>query len=157
MSAEQIFRALGLIDGNLIDEALPGQRRPFRWRMPAAFLAACLTVVLGLGWFVTGGFQGFGSGAPSGGNGASDGGMTGGEVGEAAESGGGYSGIDDGTIFMSYAGPVLPLTTTESCELTAVRTVTWDFSPGTNRDGSPRQWGLLLWTPMNCPIPLTLI
>lgn len=141
MSAEQIFRALGLIDGSLIDEALPGQRRPFRWRMPAAFLAACLTVVLGLGWFVTGGFQGFGSGAPSGGNGASDGGMTGGEVGEAAESGGGYSGIDDGTVFMSYAGPVLPLTTTESCELTAVRTVTWDFSPGTNRDGSPRHWG----------------
>ncbi len=141
MSAEQIFRALGLIDGSLIDEALPGQRRPFRWRMPAAFLAACLTVVLGLGWFVTGGFQGFGSGAPSGGNGASDGGMTGGEVGEPAESGGGCNGIDDGTVFMSYAGPVLPLTTTESCELTAVRTVTWDFSPGTNRDGSPRQWG----------------
>lgn len=141
MSAEQIFRALGLIDESLIDEALPGQRRPFRWRLPAACLAACLAVVLGLGWLATGGFQGFGSSAPSGGDGASGGSVMTGSEGPSSDPGGGYSGIDDGTVFMSYAGPVLPLTTAESCELTAIRTVTWDFAPGTSQDGSPQQWG----------------
>lgn len=145
MNAEQIFRALGLIDGSLIDEALPGQRKPFRWRMPAACLAACLAVVLGLGWLATGGFQGYGSSAPSGSS-SSDGGMVSGEgpsadSGEPAEPGGGYNGIQDGTVFMSYAGPVFPLTTRESSGLTAIRNVIWDFAPGAYEDGTARQWG----------------
>ena len=46
------------------------------------------------------------------------------------------------TAFMSYAGPVFPLTTAEAdTGLTAERTVTWDFALGAYEDGSPRQWG----------------
>lgn len=137
MSGEQLFRILGLVDDDLIREAAPGlrgsaavRRHPWR-RMLAA--AACLALVVGAGRLLPlGGSSGAGNAAP----------------GSGSDSGG--SGIitdneplsADGTVFMSYAGPVFPLTTAEDgTGLTAERKITWDFAPGTYHDGSPRQWG----------------
>ena len=151
MRAERLFRVLGLADPVLIEEALEVRRqRRTAWKRWAA-LAACLALAIGLGfgWRVTGGFGGFGAG-----DGASSGANTGGAGGAPAdmevpgntaapgESGGGEGGVNDGITFMSYAGPVLPLTALEgSAALTAERAVTWDFAPGTNSHGEARQWG----------------
>ena len=140
MRAERLFRILGLVDENLIEEAVSasspaaGKRRlPLR-RLAAA--AACLAVICGIGLagrqFLTMG-----------------GSTSGGEAGVAEPGDGGSGdgishtdGADGATVFMSYAGPVFPLTTAEpDTGLTAERTVTWDFAPGTYEDGSPRQWG----------------
>ena len=127
MKSERLFRILGLADDDLIEEAgrsLP-RRKPV-WRVWAA-AAACLAVICGAGLLQ----QPMGStaGDPAGADGA-----------EPAEESG--SGHDAGTAFLSYAGPVFPLTTAETVSgLTAERVVTWDFSAGTYPDGSPRQWG----------------
>lgn len=145
MRAERLFRALGLVDPALVEEALEVRRRA--WRHWGA-LAACLALVmsLSLGWLVTGGFRGYGSGMSGGVSGSSGGdgsaGAPSGDPGDPGESGGGGSGVEDGITFMSYAGPVFPLTTMEDpAGLTAERTVTWDFAPGAYPDGEPRQWG----------------
>ena len=130
MSAERLFRILGLVDESLIEEAVSAsspaavqRRRPWR-RLLAA--AACLAVICG-GTFLAGTFRMGGS------TGNADGGAMPGESGD---------GHNEGTVFMSYAGPVFPLTTAEAdTGLTAERTVTWDFATGTYQDGSPRQWG----------------
>jgi len=127
MRAERLFRALGLVDPALVEEAMETRRS--HWRRWAA-LAACFALVIGLGfsWLVTGGFRGCGS-------------MSGGGA-EAGGTGAGGAGVGDGTTFMSYAGPVFPLTAVEdSAGLTAERMVTWDFAPGAYDDGTPRQWG----------------
>ena len=136
MKREHLFRILGLVDEDLIEEAdtasSPAAVQRRRLGHIAA-AAACVTLVCGatLSWFITGGFRGFGAAQAPG------------------ESGGG-SGIAhdaeplsvEGTTFMSYAGPVFPLATLESHEgLTASRRVTWDFAPGSHEDGTPRQWG----------------
>ncbi|SFP40403.1 hypothetical protein SAMN05216343_10715 [Oscillibacter sp. PC13] len=142
MSGERLFRILGLVDEDLIEEAGTDssptaiQRRSTPWgRYLAA--AACLTLMCGLGlaWLVTGGFHGMGAAAP----------------GESSGAGGGIAHdneplyTDGSTVFMSYAGPVLPMTTEESDPgLTAERTTSWDFAPGTYRDGSPRQWSAVV-------------
>lgn len=138
MKGERLFRILGLVDEDLIEEAFPSpvqRRRKSPWgRYVTA--AACLTAVCGLSffWLVTGGFQGMGSASPMDTAGSEASGGT-------ADSSGG-SGHDGGTAFMSYAGPVFPLTTAEDAAgLTASRKTTWDFSPGTYEDGAPRQWG----------------
>lgn len=132
MKGENLFRILGLIDEDLIDEAVPTAAVPRRkpaWRKPLA-AAACLTLVCGLSlaWLVTGGFRGMGASAPGESSGSSN--------------GGGGSGHGEGTTFMSYAGPVFPLTLAEETDgLTAERKTTWDFAPGAFADGTPRQWG----------------
>lgn len=130
MRAERLFRILGLVDESLIEEAVSAsspaavQRRHPWGRLLAA--AACLAVICG-GVFLTSTFRMGGS------TGEADGGAM------PGESGDGHNG---GTTFMSYAGPVFPLTTVDTVTgLTAERTVTWDFAPGTYQDGSPRQWG----------------
>lgn len=149
MRAERLFRVLGLVDPALVEEALEARRRTAPWRRWAA-LAACLTLVagLGFGWLVTGGFGGYGSGMPGGTDSGASGGMTGSAApgeGPSADPGEGSSGggeDGEGITFLSYAGPVLPLTTLETeTGLTAERTVTWDFAPGAYPDGEPRQWG----------------
>lgn len=151
MRAERLFRVLGLADPVLIEEALEVRRRQrTAWKRWAA-LAACLALVvsLGFGWLVTGGFGGYGagdggsSGADSGGAGGAPADMEApGNTAAPGESGGGEGGVNDGITFMSYAGPVLPLTALEgSAALTAERAVTWDFAPGTNSHGEARQWG----------------
>ncbi|MDR3783429.1 MAG: hypothetical protein Q3Y02_00855, partial [Dysosmobacter sp.] len=132
MKAERLFQILGLVDESLIEEAVSAsspaavQRRPSWVRLLAA--AACLAVIcVGAGgrWQSN---PGAGTGSP----------------GDAALAGGesGSDGHSPGTTFLSYAGPVFPLTTAETnTRLTAGRTVTWDFAPGSYEDGSPRQWG----------------
>ena len=44
-------------------------------------------------------------------------------------SGGGGGGHDEASTFMSYAGPIFPLTTLEDADLTARRHITLDFAP----------------------------
>ena len=135
MKAERLFRVLGLTDPALVEEALEAGRRPWkRW----AAMAACLALAagLGFGWLAAGGFGGYGS-SMSGSSGSDC------LTGNPSDSGAGGSGVEDGTAFLSYAGPVLPLTALENPEgLTAEREITWDFTPGAYPDGEPRQWGV---------------
>ena len=135
MRAERLFRALGLADPALVEEALAVRARRVEWKRWAA-LAACLALVLGFA--VSGGFRGDGGMAPGGTNAGSSGGAM-----DGADGGGdGSGGAEGGIAFLSYAGPVLPLDTLENpAELTAERTVTWDFAPGAYPDGERRQWG----------------
>lgn len=137
MKGERLFRILGLVDDDLIEEAVSAssaaasKRRRTPWR--ALGLAACLALVCGLGlfWFRGGGLAGIGFGG-SAGNASS------GDSGIAAD--GPLS--TEGTAFMFYAGPVFPLTTLEEdAGLTAERALTWDFTPGTHADGTPRRRG----------------
>ena len=128
MKSERLFRILGLVDDDLIEDAdRPMQRkaRTSRWAWMAA--AACLVVVCGVGLL-----------------GQRMGGATGDTAGAdvADPTGERDSGHEEGSTFLSYAGPVFPLTTAEAdTGLTAERTVTWDFAPGAYQDVSPRQWG----------------
>ena len=137
MKAERLFRVLGLVDEDLIEEAASPavcQRKFPLWKTLAA---ACLGVICLLSFsFLLGRMGGSKTGATA--------------PGEASSNGDGGSGIAtdneplsvDGTTFMSYAGPVFPLTLAEeNGGLTAERTTTWDFTPGTYHDGTPRQWG----------------
>lgn len=147
MSGEQLFRILGLVDDDLIQEAASGfrtapaiRRGPWR-RLLAA--CACLAVACGAGFALRAGFGPMGG---TSGDGAAPGSNTGsgitlgGDPEEAATDNEPLS--VDGTTFMSYAGPVFPLTTAEpDTGLTAERKITWDFTTGTYQDGSPRQWG----------------
>lgn len=140
MKGERLFQILGLVDPELIEEAVsvpaaPRRRTP--WRAIAA-AAACLALVVGAGLgrqlLLGGGSRDMAAG--------SDGGETGGEAGEGVTGDGIAGGSGAATAFMSYAGPVFPLTTAEAdTGLTAERTVTWDFAMGAYEDGSPRQWG----------------
>lgn len=149
MSGERLFRILGLVDDDLIEEAAPGfqvgtaaRRRPWR-RVLAA--AACLAVLccVSFAWQVVfsprGGSTATGDGAaPGAENGAGI--SLGGDPGEAPQDNEPLS--VEGATFMSYAGPVFPLTTVEAdTGLTAERKLTWDFTPGSYHDGTPRQWG----------------
>ena len=151
MKAQRLFQVLGLIDEDLIDEAwtyAPAARKPSRTRHPpwlrGVAVAACCVLVCTFGFFylVTGGFRGMGSSAPE--TAAPE------TTGDSANAGSSASeGAEDNASaggstanFLSYAGPVLPLTTLETdTGLTAQREVTFDFTPGTYEDGSPRQWG----------------
>lgn len=146
MRAERLFLVLGLVDPALTEEALETRARRLEWRRWAA-LAACLALVigLGLGWRMTGGFRGYGDGA-SGGDSGSSGAASGDAPADLVPIGPGASGetggVGDGITFLSYAGPVLPLTTVEDpAGLTAEREITWDFALGTYPNGEPRQWG----------------
>lgn len=136
MKRERLFRILGLVEEDLIEEADTAsspaavQRRRLG-RFAAA--AACVTLVCGVAfsWFVTGGFQGFGAAqAPM----------------ESSSASGIAHDVEplsaEGTTFMSYAGPVFPLALLDEADgITAQRTITWDFAGDTHEDGTPRQWG----------------
>lgn len=140
MKAERLFRVLGLVDPALVEEAAAIPRRRTAWKRWAA-MSACLTLVLVLsfGWLATGGLRGYGSssGSDSGGAGAPA------DTGGTADPGEGSSGAGEEEIsFLSYAGPVMPLTTVEDpAGLTAEREITWGFAQGAYPDGEPRQWG----------------
>lgn len=116
MNAELLYDAITLIDDDLIEEAgayAPKKRTPIRWQRWAA-LAACLVLVVGAAPFLRLLFTGMGS---------SDGAQT-------PNAGAGESGVDNGSTFMSYAGPVFPLTTLEETEgIEAQRGTTLDFQP----------------------------
>ncbi len=143
MRAERLFRVLGLADPALVEEALETRaRRRVEWKRWAA-LAACLALVLGFGWRVTGGFRGYGSGMSGGGDsGSASGDAPAGSAPMDPGESGGSGGVEDGITFLSYAGPVLPLTTVEDPGgLTAEREITWDFARETNGYKESRQWG----------------
>nr|WP_325213674.1 hypothetical protein [uncultured Oscillibacter sp.] len=147
MRAERLFRVLGLVDSALAEEALEVRARRVEWKRWAA-LAACLALAIGLGfgWRLTGGFRGYGSGMSGGGDSGSAG-VSGDAPADGAPmdpgASGGGGGVEDGGItFLSYAGPVLPLTTAEDPGgLTAEREITWDFARRTNGYRESRQWG----------------
>ena len=145
MRAEHLFSILGLVDPALIDEAMDpsAARRRQRavWRRYAAVAACCVLVCGALFWSVR--FLGMGG---------SDTATTEDTAGTAEEqesAATGSDGSDGGSLpqapgggFFSYAGPVLPLTTLEpDTGLTAERTLTLDFAPGTHADGASSQWG----------------
>ena len=147
MKAERLFRAIGLVDEDLIETAAetPVKKRPV-WRRYAA-AAACLMVLCGAGaaYLVTGGFHDHG--ASAGGSGINNAGST-----------------ADALTFMSYAGPVLPLTTAEETPgVTAERRTDWNFTPRTDPEGYDSQWGaaitdgFILGNPTDTDVTLTLV
>ena len=113
MNGERLFRILGLVDEDLIEEAASPVPRRRRAIGRAAAAAACAVLVCGAGlaWLVTGGFRGYGSSAP---------GESGSGIAHESEPLG-----SEGTAFMSYEGPVFPLATTgEAPGRTAERAIT---------------------------------
>lgn len=116
MNIEKLYDAITLIDDNLIDEAgtyIPQKRKIIHWKLWAT-LAACLVLAVGVGsaaWL--GLFSGMGAASADGSPNASAG-----------------EGFDGGSIFMSYAGPIFPLTTLENPDgIDAQRDLTLDFLP----------------------------
>ncbi len=110
MKAERLFRILGLVDESLIEEAVSAsspaavQRRRHPWRRLLA-AAACLAVICG-GAYLAGTLR------------------------MGGRAGAGGSGHSEASTFMSYAGPVFPLTTAEeTSSITAERNITLDFAP----------------------------
>lgn len=104
--SERLFEALSEIDEQKIDEAAPEERRVFHWKRWGA-LAAAFVLVIGAGSYIL----------PRLGGSASNGGAVG-------------SGNDGASTFMSYAGPVFPLTLRETdSAITAQREITLDFAP----------------------------
>ena len=105
--SERLFEAMSELSDQKIDEgAAYTPKKKFHWKRWTA-LAACLAIlVVGVG-SITGLIPIFRIGANAGG-----------------------SGHDEASVFMSYAGPVFPLTLGEANDsITAQRDVTLDFSP----------------------------
>ena len=105
--SERLFEAMSELSDEKIDEgATHSPKKKFHWKRWTA-LAACLAIlVVGVGG-VTGLLPIFRLGANAGG-----------------------SGHDEASVFMSYAGPVFPLTLGEANDsITAQRDVTLDFAP----------------------------
>lgn len=97
MREDKLYEAITLIDDDLIDETadyIPKRKRVIHWKRWTA-LAACLVLAVGVGGTLLGRFGGFGGNS---------------------STGAGGSGSDDGSTFLSYAGPVFPLTTIENAE-----------------------------------------
>ena len=139
MKGERLFQILGLIDEDLIEEAdsaspaAAAKRRGPGFRRLAAACAA-LVCVSGAVWMLRDGLHMGGASMSAPGETAGDGGSGIAHDTEPLSA--------EGTTFMSYAGPVFPLTLTEEPQgLTAERTTTWDFAPDAREDGSLRQWG----------------
>lgn len=106
MNTEKLLDAIGGIDDAMVEAAGRGSGSARGgWRKWTA-IAACAVAVIGLGtlgWRIFGG------------------------VGTSTAGGAGH---DEGTVFMSYAGPVFPLTTlAEADGITAQRNITLDFQP----------------------------
>ncbi len=105
--SERLFEALSGIDERKIDQAAPAEeRKRFPWKRWTA-LAAALVLAAGVGGYVLPRLGGSASGPGTGGAGA-----------------------DEASTFMSYAGPVFPLTLKEADDaLTAEQEITLDFAP----------------------------
>ncbi len=123
MNGEDLFDAITQVREGLVDEA--AQTEPAKGRagwLKFGAAAAAVVLVAGLGAGVLGGklprlSSGFGV-APPANNGPG-----------IAPGGDGGPGHDEGSVFMSYAGPVFPLAVPSGGEeLTAQREVTYDFS-----------------------------
>lgn len=104
--SERLFEALSEIDEQKIDEAAPKEKRVVHWKRWGV-LAAALAVVIGAGSYVLPRLGG-----------------------SANSAGAGGAGADGASTFMSYAGPVFPLTLKEADgDITARREITLDFAP----------------------------
>ena len=104
--SERLFQAMSDIGADKIDEAAEHDvpKKHFRWKRWTA-LAAAMVLVVGLGSYF---LPRMGGGAASGGAGG--------------------SGTNEASTFMSYAGPVFPLTLKEeNTDITAERNITLDF------------------------------
>lgn len=103
--SERLFQAMNDISDEKIDESAgeePAKRKAPHWRRWTA-LAAALALVVGMGRYLLPRMGG---------------------------SAGAGAGTDGASAFMSYAGPVFPLTLgEENAALTAVRDLTLDFAP----------------------------
>ena len=109
--SEKLFEALGEVRDEFVDEAVQTKfrkKRPVWLRFGA--VAAALGVAVGVGAYALPRLGMGGTSAPN------------------AATGG--SGSDGGSVFMSYEGPVFPLTLAEENDaVTAERTLTLDFAP----------------------------
>ena len=122
MRREVIYDAVTNLDSDLIEEAQKRRTPVVKW----CAMAAAVALVIGVGSVTV----------PR---------LLGGRQGATAEGGGG--GGDGGSTFMSYAGPVLPMTLgEENGAITAEREITLDFAPWvpawvTNEDdAASRDW-----------------
>lgn len=109
--SEKLFEAIGEVRDDLLDEAAHPEnlRKRTNWLRYGA-IAAALVLLVGVGMR---GISGMGMGGA-----------------EAPNASAGGSGSDEGSEFMSYAGPVFPLTFMEKNEnITAERKLTLDFTP----------------------------
>lgn len=126
MNRETLYEAITLIDDDLIDETAdytPQRKRAIPWKRWTA-LAACLALVVGAAG-VGGRVLLSRSGSDSGAGNSSFG------------TDGSDNGGDGGSTFLSYAGPVFPLTVLEESDgLTARRDITLDFLPWGSAGGS---------------------
>ena len=101
---------LEYVDSQLIEKAetYTASTKKHSWAKWSSAIAACLVIAVGVGSFLI---------PRMGGN-------------SAPGSGAGGSGHDEGSVFMSYAGPVFPLTLREeNTTISANRNITMDFSP----------------------------
>jgi len=105
---EALYNAITNLPDDRIEEALPPQKGPKEGTSRKALLplVACLAVVALFGAWDHGLFGHLGG-----------------------SEGGGGGGQDAGQVYMSYAGPVFPLSALGGPDLTAERSVTYDFSP----------------------------
>ena len=135
MKGEHLFQILGMVDEDLLEAADPVSSSPTARRRRYAsrrLAAACIALICvsGAAWLLRDGLD------PDGGTSA---------PGEASGSGIAHDTEPlsaEGTTFMSYAGPVFPLTLTEETGgITAERAVSWDLAPDTREDGSVSLWG----------------
>lgn len=110
MRSDDLMDLIGEANDAFVEDANAKQRpkRFPRWAKWASALAACLALAVGMGSFLLPKL-----GAAS-----------------APENSAGGGGHDEGSVFMSYAGPVFPLTLREeNSAVSARRSVTLDFAP----------------------------
>lgn len=117
MTSEFLYEAITLIDDDLIDAAAeytPKSKKVIHWKRWAA-LAACLVLVVGVGSLFRFGPLG---------------GMMGGGTKSDSPAAPGQDPGNTGSTFMSYAGPIFPLTVLENSDsISAHRDLTLDFAP----------------------------
>lgn len=112
MKNEKLLDAIGKIDEDLVydavnDSASKKEKRFPKWARWSSAIAACLVLAISLGFLL-----------PRMGGNSSTGGNAGG------------GGHDEGSAFMSYAGPVFPLSLREeNTAITAQRDITMNFAP----------------------------
>ena len=105
MRSDELLDAIGEAKDEYVQDVRKPKAKP-DWVKWASAVAACLALALGLNFL----FHNIG--------------------GKASPEAGGSDGHEEGSVFMSYAGPVFPLTLLEENEyISAERNITLDFAP----------------------------
>ena len=108
MKSNDLIDIIGEAADEHIKDAKSAKKAIPRWVKWSSAIAACLVLIIGVGSFLL----------PRMGGNSSPGSSAGG------------NGHDEGSVFMSYAGPVFPLTLKEENDsISAQRDITMDFSP----------------------------